>query len=75
MIKNNHTFFNWFYKPLSVFEIVEQGGAMNEKEYKCKYCGKKMHKIDYEMYHGYCGKCREIMEWKRTLDHIKEFEE
>jgi len=46
-----------------------------KKEYKCKYCGKKMHKYDYENYNGYCGKCREILEWKRTLDHVKEFEE
>ena len=32
---------------------------MNKKEYNCKYCGKKMHKFDYETYKGYCGKCRE----------------
>lgn len=44
------------------------------KEYKCKYCGKKMHKINYEMYNGYCGKCREILDWKRTLDNIKYIE-
>ena len=47
---------------------------MTDEEYKCKYCGKKMHKFDYEMYNGYCGKCREIMDWKKTLDNIKEYE-
>ena len=47
---------------------------MNKKEYNCKYCGKKMHKFDYETYKGYCGKCREVLDWKRTLDHIKEYE-
>jgi len=44
------------------------------KEYKCKYCGRKMHKFDYETNNGYCGKCRDIVEWKRTLDNIKEYE-
>ena len=46
---------------------------MKSNEYNCKYCGKKMHKFDYEMYKGYCGKCREILEWKRTIDNIKEY--
>ena len=32
-----------------------------------------MSKFDYEMNNGYCGKCKEIIEWKRTLDHIKDF--
>ncbi len=31
-----------------------------------------MHKFDYENYNGYCGKCREILEWKRTLKHVKD---
>ena len=30
--------------------------------------------IDYEMYNGYCGKCREILDWKNTLNDIKELE-
>lgn len=42
-----------------------------KKKYICKYCGKKMHKIDYEMYNGCCGKCREILDWKKTLDDLK----
>jgi hypothetical protein len=46
-----------------------------EKEYKCEYCYKKIHKIDYELNKGYCGKCRETIEWKKTLDHIKDFKE
>ena len=44
-----------------------------ENIFNCKYCGKKMHKFDYDMHNGYCGKCREILEVKRTLEHIKEF--
>ena len=46
---------------------------MSNQEYKCNYCGTKMRKLDYEMHNGYCGKCREILDWKRTLDNIKEF--
>jgi len=46
---------------------------MNKKDFFCKYCGKKMHKIDFEMYNGYCGKCRDILDWKKTIDHIKEY--
>ena len=38
-----------------------------EQEYKCKYCSIKMYKFDYENYFGYCGKCREILEWKKHL--------
>ena len=41
-------------------------------EYKCKYCGRKMHKFEYDNYNGYCGKCIDLVEWKRTLEHIKE---
>lgn len=47
---------------------------MDKKKYNCKYCGKKMHKIDYDMYNGYCGKCRDLLEWKRTLTDLKEYE-
>jgi len=46
---------------------------MNKKQYVCKYCGKKMHKVDFENYNGYCGKCREILDWKKTLNHIKDY--
>jgi len=46
----------------------------DEKEYHCKYCGKKIHKIDHEINHGYCGKCREIMDWKKALDDVKDYE-
>jgi len=47
---------------------------MNEEENKCKYCGAKMNKFEYEMYKGYCGKCREVLDWKKTLGDLKEFE-
>lgn len=46
----------------------------DKKIYKCKYCGTKMNKFDYELNKGYCGKCRDILEWKKTIDHIKDFE-
>jgi len=40
---------------------------MTNKEYKRKYCNKKMHRFDYETYNGYCSKCREILDWKKRL--------
>ncbi|MDG6219298.1 MAG: hypothetical protein QCI00_07645 [Candidatus Thermoplasmatota archaeon] len=43
----------------------------NEKRYICKYCGRKMNKIDFEINKGYCGKCREVMDWKQVLDEYK----
>ena len=47
---------------------------MAKEEYKCKYCGKKMPKFDYETHKGYCGKCREVKEWKDILNDLKEYE-
>jgi hypothetical protein len=46
---------------------------MGKEDYKCKYCGKKMHEIDFKLYNGYCGKCREIIDWKKTLEGLKDF--
>jgi len=48
---------------------------MKEEEYNCKYCGKKMRKFDYEMHKGYCGLCRDVLDWKKTLDVLKDFED
>lgn len=45
---------------------------MNKKDYQCKYCGKKMNKIEHEMYHGYCVKCRELVDWKQILKEYKQ---
>ena len=47
---------------------------MSKKGYTCKYCGKKMNQFEYETYNGYCGKCREVLDWKRILGNIKESE-
>jgi len=33
-----------------------------------------MNEFDYELNNGYCGKCREVMDIKRTLEHVKEIE-
>ena len=44
---------------------------MNKEQYLCKYCGKKLNKIDYEINNGYCGKCKEIVDWKNVLGQIK----
>ena len=38
----------------------------------CEYCKKPMSKYDYETYHGLCGTCREIADWKEILRTIKE---
>ena len=46
---------------------------MKNEKYFCKYCGKKMNKLEHEMYDGYCGKCREIKDWKNVLGHMKEY--
>ena len=48
---------------------------IKEQEHICEYCGKKIHKIDYELNKGYCGKCRDTIEWKITFEHMKEFKE
>ena len=34
-----------------------------------------MSRFDYETFKGYCGICREILDWKKVLSDIKEFEE
>ncbi len=33
-----------------------------------------MQEFDYKMNKGYCGKCREILEWKDVLGDLKELE-
>ena len=45
---------------------------MNRNEYKCKYCGNKMNEFEFKNYKGYCGKCREVLDWKKMLNNIKE---
>jgi hypothetical protein len=40
-------------------------------EYKCKYCGNKMNEFEFNTYKGYCGKCREILDWKQILNDFK----
>lgn len=45
---------------------------MEDKDLKCKYCGKKIHKVDFEINCGYCGKCKEVIDWKKTLNNLKE---
>jgi hypothetical protein len=46
---------------------------MVKEEYKCNYCDKKMNKFEYEMYKGYCGKCREVLDWKNILSDYTDF--
>ena len=46
---------------------------MKKEEYKCKYCGDSMNKFDFENYNGYCGKCRDVIDWKNILDNIKDY--
>ena len=50
---------------------LNQTMSENNKEYRCKYCKKKMNKIDYEMHNGYCGKCREVRDWKQVHGDYK----
>jgi hypothetical protein len=44
---------------------------MGEPKYRCKYCKNPMNKIEYEMYHGLCLKCRDLQEWKQILKEQK----
>lgn len=53
------------------FRLNETMKKTNEERYVCKYCGRKMNKIDFEINNGYCGKCREVMDWKQVLDEYK----
>ena len=57
-------------KPVtSILTLVKD---MSETSYHCKSCGKKMNAFEYEMYNGYCGKCREVIDWKNILKEYKE---
>ena len=47
---------------------------MEVDEFQCKYCGRRISKIEYELGNGFCDKCRKVGEWKETLANIKEFE-
>jgi len=46
-----------------------------ENIFNCKYCGKKMHKFDFNFNNGYCGKCKEVLDWKRILGDLKDYNE
>ena len=37
----------------------------------CTYCQRPMSKYDFDVYHGICGKCREIKDWKQIIDQSK----
>jgi hypothetical protein len=45
---------------------------MKKKVYIYNYCSNKMNEFDYKTYNEYCGKCREILDWKNILSDIKE---
>jgi hypothetical protein len=45
--------------------------TMARSPFVCKYCKKPMNKIEYEMYKGYCLKCRDIKDWKQILKDTK----
>jgi hypothetical protein len=47
---------------------------MSAERYRYKYCGEKMHEVDYKTHRGYCGKYREILDWKHNLGDLKEYE-
>jgi hypothetical protein len=40
------------------------------KSYRCKYCGNKISEYDFREYNGYCGKCREVIDWKKILEGV-----
>jgi transcription initiation factor TFIIIB Brf1 subunit/transcription initiation factor TFIIB len=45
---------------------------MKNEEFKCKYCGIKINEYDYKEYNGYCGKCRNVIDWKKILDNMED---
>ena len=47
---------------------------MTAMEYRCKYCGAKVSQIEFEVGNGFCDRCRNVIEWKKTLADLKEFE-
>ena len=46
---------------------------MEGKKCRCVYCGQKMSKVEYEVANGFCGRCRMVVDWKKTLRDLKEF--
>jgi hypothetical protein len=49
-----------------------QDKSIGKSQFRCQYCNKSMSKYDYETFHGLCGKCREIVDWKNILQTAKE---
>jgi hypothetical protein len=31
-----------------------------------------MNPVEYDLYHGYCGKCRDVIDWKKLLKEYKD---
>ena len=48
-------------------------GVMEDKEYRCVYCGRRISKVEYEVANGFCGRCRMIVDWKKTLQDLNDF--
>ena len=42
------------------------------KSYRCKYCGNKISEYDFNVYNRYCGKSREVIDWKKILEGSEE---
>ena len=34
-----------------------------------------MSSYDFETFKGYCGNCRDLLDWKTVLDNIKDFKD
>ena len=47
---------------------------MEGKNYLCRYCEKEISQIEFELGNGFCDRCRKVVEWKETLQNLKEFE-
>jgi len=59
----------YWYAYFSMFRLVTD---MNETSYRRKYCGKKMNPVEYDLYNGYCGTCRDVIDWKKLLKEYKD---
>lgn len=60
-----------FITPNWIIYLLMKVLTMARSPFVCKYCKKPMNKIEYEMYKGYCLKCRDIKDWKQILKDTK----
>jgi len=51
--------------------MCKENKVMTKESYHCKYCKKPMNKVEYELFNGYCLKCKDLHDWKQILSEQK----